>query len=63
MSDEVASSFSPVPCHASRMSFGLVGVRERAPMINGQARVEGAPGHGTTVEVDIPFQHQLESTS
>ncbi|HSV54137.1 MAG TPA: PAS domain-containing protein [Burkholderiaceae bacterium] len=46
----------------ARMSFGLVGIRERALMINGEARVESSPGHGTTVEVDIPFQQQFEST-
>lgn len=47
--------------NVSRRSFGLVGIRERALMINGHARVTSAPGRGTTVEVDIPREHAVDT--
>ncbi len=34
--------------------FGLIGIRERAELLDGQLRVESSPGHGTTVTVTIP---------
>jgi len=36
-------------------SFGLVGLRERAHLVNGDIRLDTAPGRGTTVEVRIPL--------
>lgn len=36
--------------------FGLVGIRERASLLGGQAAVHSVPGRGTTVTVDIPLQ-------
>ena len=35
-------------------SFGLLGMSERVRALNGEMRVTGSPGHGTTVEADIP---------
>ena len=35
--------------------FGLVGLRERARLLGGSLRIESAPGHGTLMEVEIPF--------
>jgi signal transduction histidine kinase len=35
--------------------LGLLGMRERVEMVGGAFCVESAPGHGTTVRVDIPF--------
>lgn len=40
-------------------SFGLLGIRERAVMIGGRARVVSAPGKGTRVSVTVPL---LESS-
>lgn len=37
-------------------SFGLIGIRERAIMLGGQASLSSRPGEGTLVEVSIPFQ-------
>jgi signal transduction histidine kinase len=34
-------------------SYGLLGLRERAHMLRGEARVESMPGHGTTIEVRL----------
>jgi signal transduction histidine kinase len=35
--------------------LGLLGMRERVEMVGGTFSVESAPGHGTTVRVEIPF--------
>jgi signal transduction histidine kinase len=37
--------------------LGLLGMRERVEMVGGTFCVESAPGHGTTVRVEIPFVH------
>lgn len=36
-------------------SFGLVGVRERAYLVDGQLNINTSPGRGTTIEVRIPL--------
>ena len=36
-------------------SFGLVGLRERAHLVDGQITIDSAPGRGTIVEVRIPL--------
>ena len=42
----------------SRKSFGLLGIRERARTLGGDARIYSPPGGGTVVEIDIPLQLQ-----
>lgn len=37
-----------------RGSFGLIGIRERAIMLGGEASVSSRPGEGTRVEVSLP---------
>lgn len=37
--------------------LGLLGMRERAEMIGGAFCVESAPGHPTTIRVEIPFEN------
>jgi len=37
--------------------LGLLGMRERVEMVGGTFCVESAPGHGTTVRVEIPVAH------
>jgi signal transduction histidine kinase len=37
-----------------RKHWGLLGIRERAEILGGTARIESAPGQGTRVEVRIP---------
>ncbi len=37
-------------------SFGIMGIRERVDLWNGQVRVSGRSGRGTTVSVRIPLQ-------
>lgn len=36
-------------------SFGLLGLRERAYLVDGRVAVDSAPGRGTTIEVRIPL--------
>ena len=41
--------------------LGLLGMRERVEMVGGTFCVESAPGHGTSVRVEIPFSKVLKS--
>lgn len=40
---------------ANTRSIGLIGMRERAALVGGDIRLEGAPGLGTTMTVSIPL--------
>jgi PAS domain S-box-containing protein len=40
---------------ACRRSLGLVGMRERALLLGGDVTIEGQPGQGTTVMLDVPL--------
>ncbi len=40
---------------ASNHSLGLLGMRERAALLNGTLEIRGLPGRGTTVQVDLPL--------
>ncbi|MBI3149854.1 MAG: PAS domain S-box protein [Betaproteobacteria bacterium] len=42
-------------------SFGLIGIRERAIMLGGSARISSGPGEGTVVEVDLPLNSLTSS--
>src|SRR6266568_1712455 len=46
--------FDPAEAKA-RKSLGLVGMQERALMLNGELQVEGVPGAGTTMTLRIPL--------
>jgi signal transduction histidine kinase len=39
--------------------FGLRGIRERARLLGGKARIESAPGKGTRIAVDLPLSYNL----
>ena len=41
--------------------LGLLGMRERVEMVGGTFCVESAPGHGTSVRVEIPFSKVRKS--
>jgi len=41
-------------------SFGLIGIKERALMMNGKARISSAPDKGTRVAVSIPLTGKQE---
>lgn len=46
--------FDPAEVKA-RKSLGLVGMEERALMLNGDFKIEGVPGTGTTMTLSIPL--------
>ncbi len=48
----IPSEVSPDPEH--NRGFGLVGMKERALMVNGRVTVDSHPGQGTTIRVTIP---------
>jgi signal transduction histidine kinase len=37
-------------------SLGIAGMRERVGLLGGQLRLEGAPGKGTTLAVEVPLR-------
>src|SRR3954454_149565 len=37
--------------------FGLIGMRERAELVDGKINVRSAPGEGTTVSIMVPAKH------
>jgi signal transduction histidine kinase len=39
----------------ARRSLGLVGMQERALLLNGEVKIEGVPGAGTTMTLRIPL--------
>lgn len=39
-----------------RKHFGLLGMHERAIVFGGNLRIDSAPGHGTTVQLDVPLE-------
>lgn len=41
-------------------SLGLIGIRERATLLGGSARIESAPGAGTTLTVVLPLPQEVE---
>ena len=46
--------FDPTQVEAQQR-FGLRGIRERARLLGGQARIESAPGRGTHIAVKFPL--------
>jgi signal transduction histidine kinase len=48
----------PDPNHKS---FGLLGIRERARTLGGEARIYSPPEGGTIVDIDIPLQVHAET--
>ena len=46
--------------HASRTSWGLLGMQERASLLGGEFNLHAAPGRGTLVEVTIQDRQKAE---
>jgi PAS domain S-box-containing protein len=47
----------------TRKSLGLVGMQERALLLNGEFKTEGVPGSGTTVTLTIPLPPPIAAES
>jgi PAS domain S-box-containing protein len=50
------SGFEPMRVDAGESGLGLLGMRERAAMLEGHLEVETAPGAGTRVRASLPVQ-------
>jgi len=44
-------------------SLGLVGMQERALLLNGEFKAEGVPGSGTTMTLTIPLAPSIAPES
>ncbi len=47
----------------TRKSLGLIGMQERALLLNGEFKTEGAPGSGTTITLTIPLRPSIAAES
>lgn len=45
--------FDPGPVAHKEHSFGLIGIRERAMIVGGEARISSTPGNGTRISVTL----------
>jgi signal transduction histidine kinase len=43
---------------AKSSGFGLLGMRERAELLDGTLEIQSAPGQGTTVRAALPAQRR-----
>ncbi|HTB93117.1 MAG TPA: PAS domain S-box protein [Candidatus Sulfotelmatobacter sp.] len=46
-----------------RKSLGLIGMQERAHLLNGEFKAEGVPGKGTTIRLTVPLAPSIASES
>ena len=44
------------PQHEKEARLGMVGMRERAMMLNGNLTIESTPGKGSTILLEVPCQ-------
>lgn len=49
------------PTQVKKHHYGLLGIRERAQLFGGQAKIESQPGAGTTVSVTLPLRTPAHS--
>jgi signal transduction histidine kinase len=48
--------FDPEACEGPNEGhFGLLGIRERAERMGGNAQINSSPGNGTCIRVEIPI--------
>jgi signal transduction histidine kinase len=51
------------PKKVSKRRYGLMGMRERARLLNGRATVRSAPGEGTLLDIELPLIDTLMPSS
>jgi signal transduction histidine kinase len=45
---------------AQAVDLGLIGIKERAALVGGRAKIASSPGKGTTVDVSLPLKFRGE---
>jgi signal transduction histidine kinase len=40
---------------SSKMTLGLLGMKERVAMINGKHEIVASPGSGTSISIEVPI--------
>jgi PAS domain S-box-containing protein len=50
--------FDP-PSLGAKAGFGLMGIRERTIMMDGECSIQSSPGHGTTITVSVFLPHRI----
>lgn len=58
--EDEGGGFDPAEQEAGKGGIGLVSVRERIEMIGGQFEVVAAPGEGTCITIEVPWQREVE---
>jgi signal transduction histidine kinase len=53
--EDDGQGFDPAVARTDRPHYGLMGIRERAELLGGSARIESAPGRGTRLEIRVPL--------
>jgi PAS domain S-box-containing protein len=52
--------FDAESTQAQTVGLGLLGIKERAALVGGRARIMSSPGKGTTVDATLPLTSQFE---
>ena len=47
--------FDARPAQAQAVDLGLIGIRERAALVGGRAKITSSPSKGTTIQVSLPL--------
>ncbi|MDX6531497.1 MAG: hypothetical protein QOH41_3787, partial [Blastocatellia bacterium] len=55
--------FDAESAQAQTAGLGLIGIKERAALVDAQAKVVSSPNKGTTVEVSLPLTFPPERES
>jgi NarL family two-component system sensor histidine kinase LiaS len=52
--------FDAESAQGQTVGLGLIGIKERAALVGGQAKIISSPNKGTTIEVSVPFTFRNE---
>ena len=61
--EDEGGGFDPAEQEAGKGGIGLVSVRERIEMIGGRFEVVAAPGEGTCITIEVPWQREVQDPS
>jgi PAS domain S-box-containing protein len=55
--------FDPGSVQAQTVGLGLIGIKERAALVGGRAKISSSPSKGTVIEVFLPLTHRGKRAS